>query len=59
MQLYNWEATFEYMGEHWGVVIYNRENQPGEFEFLRALREKMSQRDYDSSRLRLLNIRKM
>lgn len=46
------------MGEHWGATIYGRENQPAEFEFLQVLRERMSHRDYDPSRLRLLSIRK-
>jgi hypothetical protein len=59
MKYYNWEATFEYMGEHWGAMIYGRENQPGEFEFLQVLRERMSHRNYDPSRLRLLSIRKL
>ena len=55
---YNWTATFEYMGEHWSVTIYGRENQPAEFEFLNELRKKMGARRYDSSKLRLREINK-
>jgi hypothetical protein len=41
------------------VEIYNRENQPGEFEFVQLMNERMRNRtDYDPSRLRLLRIEK-
>lgn len=59
MALLNWTATFEYMGEQHHITIYNREEQPGEFEFLSLLNERMRKRiDYDPSRLRLMRIKK-
>ncbi|MBO7264176.1 MAG: hypothetical protein J6U93_06635 [Alistipes sp.] len=59
MALYVWTATFEYMGEQHSVEIYNREQQPAEFEFLNLVRERMRNRiDFDSSRLRLMSITK-
>ena len=56
--IYNWVATYEYMGERWSVTIHGRSSQPAEFEFLNALREKMAWRRYDSSKLRLWEIKK-
>lgn len=59
MKFYTWIATFEYLGEQPMVEIYNRENQPGEFEFVQLMNERMRNRtDYDPSRLRLLRIEK-
>lgn len=57
MKFYTWIATFEYLGERPMVEIYNRENQPGEFEFVQLMNERMRNRtNYDPSRLRLLRI---
>ena len=59
MATFTWTATFEYMGEHWSVDIYNREYQPGEYEFLNLVREQRRNRiGFDPSRLRLINISK-
>lgn len=59
MEYFTWTATFEYMGERPAVAIYTRPTQPGEFEFLRLINERMRNRkDYDPSKLRLLSITK-
>lgn len=59
MEYYVWTATFEYMGERPDITIYTRPTQPAEFEFVRLMNERMRNRkDYDPSKLRLLNITK-
>ena len=59
MATFTWTATFEYMGEHRSVMIYNREYQPSEYEFLNIVKEQMRNRiGFDPSRLRLMDISK-